>query len=588
MTSATRPRPSRAPARDIRAAVDEIRRDRVATLRGQQVAPGVLESWERCVRYGLEPGAVTAKPAGNAQEDARLIEIVDEALASRTGPVRESGVCLSLTDGDGVVLKQWVGSSEIMKRFEELSIVPGYSVAETTVGNSSGSTLVTRAPAFVRGPEHFAPQFGNLTSAGNVITHPITRRVLGTLNLTCRFEDTTPMALAWVCEMVADIERRLLEASTTAERLLLQGFLHENRDSRHAVIAVSSQTAITNVAATKLIGSVDRAQLWSYATKTLEHPEESSPTLITSDGSALRVHRSALVGSGDSLGVVLRLTRMDDVRPRKAEPSVDLPGLAGHSRRWTSMRQRLAAIGAGSVLLVGESGVGKRSIAAALAGYGARTVDLARSDDPINDIRRAVAVEPETLVLLRVDSLAAELAAPLAAALERLSPQSRLMATSRTSPSDGPVDIVLRDLLHETVPVPTLKDRAEDVAAIIAVLTERHTDLSRTIHWMPEAVQALTRREWPDNVRSLDRLVKHVVRTTTRDYVGLRDLPVHVISRSGRRQLIGLERMEAEAIVQALRDNDWNKQQAADSLGIARSTLYRKMQSLGIAAEATF
>jgi transcriptional regulator of acetoin/glycerol metabolism len=45
---------------------------------------------------------------------------------------------------------------------------------------------------------------------------------------------------------------------------------------------------------------------------------------------------------------------------------------------------------------------------------------------------------------------------------------------------------------------------------------------------------------------------------------------------------VGLERLEAVAILQAVQEADGNKHQAAAALGIARSTLYRKMRSLGV------
>ncbi|MFE6509464.1 helix-turn-helix domain-containing protein [Nocardioides sp. NPDC057767] len=497
-------------------------------------------------------------------------------------------MCLSLTDADGVVLRQWVGNNDIMRGFEKIDVVPGFSVAETVVGNSSGSSLITRRPTIVRGPEHFAPQFADFTSAGTVITHPASRRVVGSLNLTCLYEETSPMALSWVCEIVTDIERKLLDAATTAEQLLLRRFLLENRDARHAVVAVNAQTAMTNAAAAKLMGSVDQAQLWAYASAILAEPDTPAPIVTMTDGARVRVHRSAVVGAGDSLGVVLRLARISNEQRHRSGPLVELPRLVGDGQRWTDMRRRLTNLGTAPLLLVGDAGVGKGSIARALAGADNVQVDGADGCAAAELVRASLPTLSGGLVVLHLDDVPAEDVEELVAILGAVPAGVRLVATSRRSPASGAIDPRLLEFFHEIVPVPNLGDRAEDVPAIVAELAERHKDTARTIHWMPDAIQALTRRRWPENVRSLDRLVKHVVASVHHDYIGLKDLPAHVTSGTGRRQLSGLERVEAEAMLQALRDASWNKQKAAEALGIARSTLYRKMQALGLDRDSTF
>jgi transcriptional regulator of acetoin/glycerol metabolism len=99
---------------------------------------------------------------------------------------------------------------------------------------------------------------------------------------------------------------------------------------------------------------------------------------------------------------------------------------------------------------------------------------------------------------------------------------------------------------------------------------------------MPEAVQALSRVEWAANLASLDAVVRLLVAGRTVGYIGAADLPPDLVVRSSRRPLARLEQAEAQTILQALRDAGGNKHQAAESLGIARSTIYRKVRALGL------
>ena len=54
-----------------------------------------------------------------------------------------------------------------------------------------------------------------------------------------------------------------------------------------------------------------------------------------------------------------------------------------------------------------------------------------------------------------------------------------------------------------------------------------------------------------------------------------------------RRLLSPLESMERDAIVQSLLDYDGNKVKAAESLGMSRATIYRKIHEYGIVTPAS-
>jgi transcriptional regulator of acetoin/glycerol metabolism len=65
-----------------------------------------------------------------------------------------------------------------------------------------------------------------------------------------------------------------------------------------------------------------------------------------------------------------------------------------------------------------------------------------------------------------------------------------------------------------------------------------------------------------------------------------RDLPPECWTVS-RRLLSPLEAMERDAIVQSLLDTEGNKAKAAESLGMSRATIYRKIHEYGIVIPAS-
>ena len=75
--------------------------------------------------------------------------------------------------------------------------------------------------------------------------------------------------------------------------------------------------------------------------------------------------------------------------------------------------------------------------------------------------------------------------------------------------------------------------------------------------------------------------------------IDLQDLPSHITSvgsetlaipKAGARQTLkeALEGPERQIILQCLRENNWNRNETADQLGVNRTTLYKKMKKLGL------
>jgi sigma-54 dependent transcriptional regulator, acetoin dehydrogenase operon transcriptional activator AcoR len=95
------------------------------------------------------------------------------------------------------------------------------------------------------------------------------------------------------------------------------------------------------------------------------------------------------------------------------------------------------------------------------------------------------------------------------------------------------------------------------------------------------ALQVLMRWRWPGNVAELRAALEAAARTHPGRVLQSSDFP-ELVRASGTRRLSKLESLGRDAIVAALEESGGNRSVAAESLGIGRTTLYRKLRSLGI------
>jgi transcriptional regulator of acetoin/glycerol metabolism len=94
-------------------------------------------------------------------------------------------------------------------------------------------------------------------------------------------------------------------------------------------------------------------------------------------------------------------------------------------------------------------------------------------------------------------------------------------------------------------------------------------------------MQLLLRSGWPGNTEQLWQVLRRIAHHRRTGTIHPGDLPPECWTVS-RRLLSPLESMERDAIVQSLLDYDGNKVKTAESLGMSRATIYRKIHQYGI------
>jgi formate hydrogenlyase transcriptional activator len=138
------------------------------------------------------------------------------------------------------------------------------------------------------------------------------------------------------------------------------------------------------------------------------------------------------------------------------------------------------------------------------------------------------------------------------------------------------------------IPVPPLRDRAEDIPALVRHFVSRYAErMQKRIESIPEKVMArLTAHPWPGNIRELQNFIERSVilapGSTLRPPLETLRQAVHVGSPE---QPFTLEEAERDHICRTLRETNGivaGPNGAAARLGTKRSTLYFRMQKLGI------
>jgi transcriptional regulator with PAS, ATPase and Fis domain len=144
-----------------------------------------------------------------------------------------------------------------------------------------------------------------------------------------------------------------------------------------------------------------------------------------------------------------------------------------------------------------------------------------------------------------------------------------------------------------TIPLPALKERREDIPALIDHVLKTRPVGKTALTVDAEAMDVLLGYDWPGNVRELANVLERAQILAEGNSITRDDLPENLIqasrSAAGERAASGsavgpddLELVERRHIEDVLRRSDGNKVQAAKALGISRRSLYRLIAKYGL------
>jgi DNA-binding NtrC family response regulator len=133
--------------------------------------------------------------------------------------------------------------------------------------------------------------------------------------------------------------------------------------------------------------------------------------------------------------------------------------------------------------------------------------------------------------------------------------------------------------------VPPLRERPEDIPLLAHSFLRQHAQRYRKnlTGFEPAALAAMARHPWPGNVRELDHAVERAVLMAQGELVRSADLGLRVATDgAARMDDMSLEEVESLLIRKAMARHDGNVSRAAEALGLSRSALYRRLQRYGL------
>lgn len=131
------------------------------------------------------------------------------------------------------------------------------------------------------------------------------------------------------------------------------------------------------------------------------------------------------------------------------------------------------------------------------------------------------------------------------------------------------------------IQLPPLRERGDDIAVLAQAFVETLQGEGKKLS--PEALQKLADHSWRGNVRELKNVMTRSLLFSAHEKIGPEE--ILFLSDSGDPSLMNrpkLETAERDTILNALKENEWNKKKTAEVLGIAKSTLFNKIKEYQI------
>lgn len=521
---------------------------------------------------GLDPQRPRDATVSAVDPRSRLLSAAGPVLDRLASILAGTDVCIILADRDVRLVDLRPGTVIIGDAVGENGAVVGNLFSEQSSGTNSVATVhELRAPLTVLGDQHFLESMKKFSCHGYPVIHPLTRRLEGVLDLTFFADEGNPLLHPMIKHAAGDIEAQLLAQSPRDEQTLIEMYQRISaRRRRQPVVGVAGDLVLANSAAVALLDSVDYAAL---ATITADLPV-ASHTLSSGVRVSLRL-TPATPGAGvvfeiDAVGPGISVAKPDP----KARSRSRLERVENQIADARTHRRSLS--------VVGERGTGRSAALRRLMAdtdpsmfdgldrvHESESAWLARVTDALDHATRPVIIE-------NVHLLSPQAARGLRGALEETSAWFALSSdpVNRLSPDV----FALIDSSAVRLALLPLRLRKHEIPALVQAML---TEVSSTARFTPAALRTLLAHDWPGNDSELRTEVTTAARRRSAGDIADTDL-VRLNDRAAGLMLGAIDTAMRATVQEALATHRGNKLATARSLGISRTTLYKRIQALGL------
>jgi transcriptional regulator of acetoin/glycerol metabolism len=571
----------------------------------------VAASWLRSQAAGVSPEGGDIRYIGDVDVASRLVHYAQPVLEKLIEYTEDVPLSVAVSDNKGRVLSRLDTNSAIGALVDTISLSPGFSYAESEVGtNGVGTVLESGRSVHIVGAAHFHERFQKYSCSGAPIRDPLSGHIEGVLDLTCLVEHSTPLLHSFVRSAASTIETALLHDRELNQRILFNAFSKMEAKTRVPMLVAGKNVLISTSKAQKIFDADEQRTIVQHALYLAERAPKAVEEIELSPQRIVKI-RTTRISSGRSvIGVgvaIVDLTNIDTsidrvIVEKTHQPNVvnRQPGGVGHNSR-SEVRSEYSSVWKSvisllregverreNIVIVGESGVGKEKLIRDVVGevYPDVTIMNIEPGFDVNEVGTEVYSNdggPVYLLLRHSERLTTEEVISVKTVLSDTSSHGNLVGVAdivtETESSESEDDLVrrpLRNLFGRPIQVPPLRHRTNDLPYLVR---QTLNDISGNgvSEVSSEALERLSMYPWPGNITELRHVLSKCLSSKPAGEIGTEDLPASTFLSSIHASGI-LEYVEREAIAKSLEENGGNRVRAAKSLGIARSSLYRKMK----------
>ncbi|MBB6213939.1 PAS domain S-box-containing protein [Anaerosolibacter carboniphilus] len=638
-------------------------------LKTELIRTVIADSWIRSRKHGVDPLSQKIEVTLSHEELQKrynqfmaLVQTTKPFMSSLYKLVGNEGLIVRLTDKDGYVL-ECIGDQDLVKTYGNLSMYKGCNTKEEVIGtNAIGTALAIGGPIQVFGAEHYCKQFHNWTSSACPIRNE-NGRIIGILSMTGPSSNVHPHTLGMVVATAEAIGNEIkLERTNKRLDVANKHFYAIMESISEGLICVNSKGIVMdiNLFARRLLAIKEEEIIGKHIGCILDEVHESKIIDMIHNGKKYEEEEMHFKSERRK-----RISCIVNVTPIKGQDSNEVEGTVFTFRAAKKVHSlvnkivgaeaiytfedilggsklikeavKVASIAANTdttILLLGESGVGKEMFAQAIhnesirrkrpfvfLNCGAIPRDLVASElfgyveGAFTGAKRGghpgkfELADKGTIFLDEIGDMPLDAQVNLLRVLEN-------KAVVRVGGHDViPADVRViaathKDLLKEVekgnfrsdlyyrlnvmpIQIPRLRDRKEDIKIFIDYFIDKFSRrMGKEIKDVHHSFyKAMIRYDWPGNVRELQNVMELVMNMVEdKADIGYEDLPSYM--RSGefikeqrwgmKNDSFDLVEIEKNTIMKALDHAGGNMAQTAKLLGIGRSTLYRKIEKYNL------